>query len=222
MTNEGPCEVCDGPDIVVLVGAVVITLLMLGCVYLILAHESTAKRKDLITLTTVVGSQFLTTFQMIGLGSLAVLWPEPFAAVVELGSLMNFRLEVLNLGCVVSASPLYRYVGTMFSFVLLIACMAVYHVLYVWVFRRGLLKQSTSTLFGAIGTIFMTVFISVSSSIFEPFHCVDHPNGEATMRAYGQIVCWNTDYGDEHQRMVVVGSHLDSCPERYPRVTTCS
>jgi len=73
------------------------------------------------------------------------------------------------------------------------------------VFHRGLFRQTMPTLLCTVGTIFMTVFMSVSTSVFEPFHCNLHPNGERTMSAYGQVVCWNTDYGDDHWRMLVVG-----------------
>lgn len=87
----------------------------------------------------------------------------------ELGSSMNFRLEILNTGCVVSTSPLHHYVGIAFSFVGLIACVMVYYVLHSLALRCRSLRriqqgQRTSSLFGALGTEFMTVFISVSSS----------------------------------------------------------
>ena len=213
MTYDGPCKKCEGPDTSLLIGAIVVALFLLGCVYFVLAHENRAKQRDVVTLTTIVGSQFLTTFQMVGaLNSLAVLWPEPFATIVELSSLMNFRLEVLNLGCLVTTTPLHNYVATVFSFALLIACVVIYHFLYVLVFHRGLFRQTMPTLLCTVGTIFMTVFISISTSVFEPFHCNTHPNGESTMRAYGQVVCWNTDFGDDHQRMVVVGAIASLVP----------
>ena len=51
----------------------------------------------------------------------------------------------------------------------------------------------------------MTVFMSVSSAIFQPFQSDLHPNGESTMRAYRQVVSWNPEYGDEHRQIVTAG-----------------
>merc|ERR1712136_341334 len=50
MTNAGPCEVCGGPDIGLLFGAAIAILVLLWCVYWVLAHENKAKRKEVCTL----------------------------------------------------------------------------------------------------------------------------------------------------------------------------
>ena len=47
--------------------------------------------------------------------------------------------------------------------------------------------------------------MSVSSAIFQPFQCDLHPNGESTMRAYRQVVCWNPAYGDKHRQIETAG-----------------
>ena len=151
-------KVCGGPDVSLLVGAITIILIVLWCVCWVAAHENTAKRKDVFTLFAIIGSQFVTIFQMFGaLSALPVAWPaEPFATLVEFGSLMNFRLEILNIGCVVSTSPLHRYIGNAFSFAGLIACMIVHHFLHMLALRCQSLRrfhtgQKTSSLFGAVG-----------------------------------------------------------------------
>ena len=113
MTNDGPCEQCTGPDIGLLVAVLVVVVAFLWCVYWVSAKENRRERKNVFTLAAIVGSQFVTLFQMVGaLASLSVAWPEPFARIVKLGSLVNFRLEVLNLGCVVATRPLQRYTAT--------------------------------------------------------------------------------------------------------------
>ena len=191
---------------------------MLWCVYWVSVHENKAKHNDVFTLCAIMGSQLVTSFQMLGvLQALSVIWPEPFATLVDFGALMNFRLDVLNVGCVVSASSFHRYVGTTFSFIALVFCMFVFHVLHVLVrqcrnLRRARLRQSTPSLLGPVGTVFMAVFISVSSGIFEPLQCDLHPNGQSTMHAYQQVVCWNSEFGDEHQWMLMVGTLASSVP----------
>ena len=205
-------EMCGAPAVGLLICVVLVGLGVLWCVYWVSVHENKAKRKDVFTLCATMGSQLVTIFQMVGvLQAPSVTWPEPFATLVDVGALMNFKLDVLNVGCVVSASPSHRYVGTMFSFIALIFCMFVFHVLHVLVrqcrnVRRTRLRQFTPSLLGPVGTVFMAAFISVSSRIFEPLQCDLHPNGPSTMHANQQVVCWNSEFGDEHQWMLMVGT----------------
>ena len=201
-----------------LIGVVLVGLAVLWCVYWVSVHENKAKRKDVFTLCAIIGSQLVTIFQMQGvLQALSVIWPEPFATLVDFGALMNFRLDVLNVGCVVSVSPSHRFVGTTSSFIALILCMFVFHMLHILVrqcrdVRRARLRQFTPSLLGPVGTVFMAVFISVSSGIFEPLQCDLLPNGQSTMHAYQQVVCWNSEFGDEHQWMLMVGTLASSVP----------
>ena len=136
-TNSGPCEACSGLDIGLLLVAQAVALALLRCVYWVVAHENRAKSQKLVVLVGIVGSQFVTVFQMVGVtGSLSVVWQQPLATAVELGSVMHFRFEFLNLDCVVLASAVQRHAGTLFSFVALILCMVVFHYTYVLLFHH--------------------------------------------------------------------------------------
>ena len=126
-----------------------------------------------------------------------------------MASLLNFRLEVLNLGCVVTSPPLYRYVANAFTCIVLTLCMVAFHVLHLVVFqfktvRRSGIRQFTPVLLGAVGTVFMAVLISVCSAAVQPLQCDVHPNGLSTMRAYRQVICWSTE--GEHRHMLIVGA----------------
>ena len=78
MTNDGPCEQCTGPDIGLLVTVLVVVVAFLWCVYWVSAKENRMERKNVFTLAAIVGSQFVTLFQMVGaLASLSLAWPEP-------------------------------------------------------------------------------------------------------------------------------------------------
>ena len=211
-------QVCSGPDVGLLVGFIVLLLIVLWCVYWVAAHENVAKRKGVYTLLAIIGSQFITIFQMVGaLKALAVEWTEPFATLVELGSVMNFKLEILNLGCVVSTSPIHRYIGNIFSVTGLVACILLYRLLHLLTLRcrsRTRFQETwrSSSVFGAVGTVFMTIFISVTTAIFQPLQCDSHPNGQSTMRAYRQVVCWNTEDDQEHQQFLLVGAVASLIP----------
>ena len=209
-------QACSGPDVGVLVGAILFVLLLLWCVYCVVARENQAKKMDSFAFVSIVCSQFVTLFQMLGvLNTLSVAWPEPFATIVEMGSLMNFRLEVLNMGCILSTPPLQRYVANAFAFVVLTLCMVACHFLHVMVFhfaqfRRARLRQFTPALFGAVGTVFNAVYISVCSAVVQPLQCNVHPNGQSTMQAYRQVICWDPE-GD-HQNMLIIGALASLIP----------
>merc|ERR1719284_1619000 len=105
-------------------------------------------------------------------------------------------------------SALSRFVWTTFGFAFVVVLMILIHVCFVSL--RHLCKSKLArhhnfspTLVGAVGTTFMAFFISVSSTIFAPFECLGHPNGKQTVRAYPEVVCWDSDDGHVHQDMVV-------------------
>ena len=216
MYLSASAQACTGPDVGLLVGVILLVLGMFWCVYCLVARENEAKKMDSFAFLCVLGSQFVSLFQMLGvLQSLSVAWPEPFASIVELGSLMNFRLEVLNLGCVVSTTPLHLYVANAFGFVVLIICMTVCHHVHIMVFhfaefRRWHFRRFTPSLFGAFGTVFSAVYISVCSAIVQPLQCDLHPNRLSTMRAYRQVICW--DLEGDHRRMMIVGALASLAP----------
>ena len=222
MTVPPVCDVsvcsqaCSGPDVGLLVGAIIIAWAILWCVYCVIARHDRSKKLDSFAFVSIVCSQFVSLFQMLGvMQSLAVAWPEPFTTILELASVMNFRLEVLNVGCVVSAPPLHRYVANAFTVVVLVLCMVVCHCVHVMVFnftrvRRPHFRQFMSPLFGAVGTVFMAVYISVCSAIVQPLQCDPHPNGLSTMRAYRQVTCWDDE--GEHQKMMMIGALASLIP----------
>ena len=199
-----------------LVGVIIFVLAVLWCVYCVVARDSGAKKKDSFAFLSIVGSQLVTLLQMFGvLKTLTVAWPEPFATIVEVGSLMNFRLEILNIGCVVSTPPLYRFVGNAFAFVALILGMVVCHLLHVMLFqfaqfRRAHFRQFSPALFGAVCTVFMAVYISVCSAVVQPLQCDSHPNGLSTMKAYRQVICWDPE--GVHQHMLIIGALASLIP----------
>ena len=99
-------------------------------------RENHAKKMDSFAFASILVSQVVSLFQMLGvLQALSVTWPEPVATIVEMGSLMNFKLEVLNLGCVVSTPPLSEYVASSFAVVVLIVCVTICHFVHIMVFH---------------------------------------------------------------------------------------
>ena len=209
-------QACSGPDVGLLVGAIIVALAILCCVYSSIARENRSTTTNTFTFVSILCSQFVTLFQMLGvMNMLSVAWPLPLVTIIEMGSLLNFRLEVLSIGCVVRTPPSHRYVANAFAFVVLTLCMVVIHFLRVMFFqfkkvRRAGIQQLTPALFGAVGTAFMALIISVCSAVVQPLRCDLHPNGLRTVQVCGEVVCWQN--GNEHQHMVIVGAIASLMP----------
>merc|ERR1719284_2224327 len=141
--------------------------------------------------------------QMMNVLELSVEWPDPFAAILSFVSVFNFRWELLNYGCVLPVPAFTRYVLTVFSFLVLLLLMLSIHLFHVLVFHWAKFKarqfrEFSPVLIGAVGTIFTTVFISVSSAVAAPLLCEKHPNGEHTVHSYPQVICWRAAH-QEHK-----------------------
>lgn len=213
--SDGTCVVCTEADGSVLAVALVVLVGVLFCIHYAIVTHNRAKEKDSFALVLIIGSQLVTVLQMLGVCSLlSVVWPEPFATILSMTSLLNFRTEILNMGCVVSMTVLARYTFTAVGFLFLVLVMIVLHLLHVLIFHFTMFRarrfgRFTPALTSAVGTIFMTAFISVSSAIVAPFQCDVHPNGEQTVSGYPQVLCWHSG---QHQKMVLVGAVASVIP----------
>ena len=78
--------------------------------YHVVAKEYGTRQKDSIALITIMDNQMVTTLQILGVfGRLLISWPEPFATVLAISSLVNLELDSLNFGCVVPGDPVLAY-----------------------------------------------------------------------------------------------------------------
>ena len=209
-STEGPCEPCGGSNLSFLVLAFLCLLVVLSCIYYFVATEDRAKEKGSVALIAIMWSQFVTVLQMMGVfDQLSVTWPATFATILNLANLFNLRLDMLNVDCVVPWPPVARYVGAAFGFVSLLVIMVALHISFVVLFRARQLRvaglaEFVPALVGAIGTISMSFIISVCTTIFAPFQCEAHPNGELTVEAYPQVACGSLANG-QYGTMVTVG-----------------
>merc|ERR1712136_244524 len=136
---------------------------------------------DMAALIAIAGTSLLTSFQMMGaLSRIAVSWPEPFVSIVSLASILNFKRELFDVGCVVTMTSLTQYFLTAFGFCLPLIVMVVLHFFHLFVFQWRVLAVSgwrhfLSSLGGACGTVFLDFFISIASATVAPFDCDAHP-----------------------------------------------
>ena len=214
-TWEGPCENCEPSDVsVVFVVCLIATLSLLG-VYWAIVNENRAKNNDHVVIFTTLVSQLVTVLQMMGVCNLlSVAWPQPFSSILSFASILNLKLEVLNVGCVVGMKVATRYAATALGFVVLLVVMCVLHFSHMILFHfremlSGKWKKFRPAFVGGLGSIMMLCYISVVATICAPLRCEGHPNGESTAVKYPQVVCWSSS---DHRRMLLVGAAATCIP----------
>ena len=186
-TTDGPCETCQPSDVSVLLVAFLVAAVSLLCLYCVVVNENRARNNDHVVLLATLGSQLVTVLQMMGVCKLlSVTWPKPFSTILSLTSLLNLKLEILNVGCVVGMSVVTRYAGTAFGFMVLLAVMCLFHMVHMGVFHSremlaGKWKTYRPALVGGLGSIFMLCYIAVVATICAPLRCESHPNGQSTL-----------------------------------------
>ena len=125
--------------------------------------------KDSMALCTVMISQVVSSMQVLGIFDIIlVVWPEPFAPTLLVGSLLKFDVDILNVNCVVSAPALLKYVGTLLLLVSMLMVMLLIHCFCVLCFYGGRFRERRPSLIAATGTTVMALLISFVSSIVAP------------------------------------------------------
>jgi len=137
-TTSGACEECGSGQPWLIALAALFLLVGLCVVYFLIATEDRAKQKNSVALIAILVSQVVTAMQMLGILDLLLLtWPEPFASILALSSILHFDLDVLSPNCVVSTPALMSYGMTVFGFVLLLSLLIFIHCVSVLVFFGG-------------------------------------------------------------------------------------
>ena len=112
-TSEGPCEICEPSDVSVLLIVIFLVTLSLLSVYCAVVNENRAKNNEHMVLLATLGSQLVTVLQMMSVCKLlSVTWPHPFSTILSFASVLNFKLEILNVSCVVGMSVVTRYAAS--------------------------------------------------------------------------------------------------------------
>ena len=137
-TTSGACEECGSGQPLLMVLAALSLLVGLCIVYFLIATENRARQKDSAALIAIIVSQVVTAIQVLGiLNLLSVQWPEPFASILAMSSLLHFNLDVLSPNCVMSTPALMSYCMSLFAFVLLLTVLILIHFVSVIVFFRA-------------------------------------------------------------------------------------
>eukprot|EP00971_Amphidinium_carterae_P283542 5628787-Amphidinium_carterae.1 len=201
--DDGECVLCGDSDNLPLACAIFFILAVLVVTYHFLDTQNRATQSHAFLMFTIAMAQLVTVAQLLGVVSMLPLeFKDPVKSLIGSLSFVTFNVEVLRLSCVGSYTPLQLYIFKVFLIFLTIAVMTIIHFCFI-ICRGRKLKSKWYALIGAIGTLFMAMYIAVTAAVLEPLQCVQHPNGRWTMRSEATVLCWE---GEEHADMLVLAT----------------
>lgn len=197
---DGPCVECTSIDALFVIMFLVLVLLSTFFLCRVVMWKDLSKQRA----SSIISSQLMTALQILGVFLfLRVEWPEPIETILSVAGLVNLNLKLLSVECLFPISAVGLYCA---PYVVYASLLVVVLLIHLVVFHRRTPKESRRLLITATGTLGSALFTSISAIVLAPFQCESHPNGYSTLRTHPQVVCWSSDFGDDHMVMVVVGA----------------
>jgi len=143
------------------------------------------------------------------IGLIEVGWDGPAKALFQVLSLISLNLDVVGTQCLTGTTAAAQYLAsTLLIFVLVAFICAVHavHVLYLQ-FRaraKSSWRQKYPQFVATIGTIFMSLYISITSLVVQPMQCNLNPNDKWTVQKFESVTCWESD--KQHADMLIIGA----------------
>mmetsp|Transcript_18988 Transcript_18988/g.44264 ORF Transcript_18988/g.44264 Transcript_18988/m.44264 type:complete len:1820 (-) Transcript_18988:53-5512(-) len=200
--DDGSCQDCTDGDLVPTIVLVLVILVLLACLYVRIDRENASKDSRSLILIGIACQQLLTAFQMFSVTSqIRVDWHEPVKTIFRLMQLLVVDVDLINVNCVGSFTPLSKYISRLLFVGAALLVIGLFHLISVLAFHRGQFRKRMASLLGVIGSVFMMFYISILGTILLSMQCDEHPSGKWTVNAYPTIVCWE---GGDHVPMVMV------------------
>lgn len=189
------CEECSTMAMVVY--AIVPFLVLAFCIYAMYAtHPSPLDEKpDLTEAQNSIGQLIMFIQVVNALQAARMSYGQPMQDFVN-SMISHFDPDRVfsSAPCLLSAfsDPVVRYSLTIVAPVALMTLLSVIYLIGKALFR-GILPLSG--LLNIMGEILVEFYISITLAIFSPFNCYGHPNGDASVRNYPQVICGETSHG---------------------------
>jgi len=209
------CKKCDGSSALPFALVCVGLFIALCILYKLIDMENRVTQpKSHLLIILLFGQSILAVQQFGVMSTISVEWADPLKSVIGLANLLNFNVEILNLPCVAGAlSPQSSLIGKCGCIVLVIVVMSLIHLFFVAAkYGPGQLMAKSSTLIGAVGTLFLIFLTSIVNAAIAPFECLKHPSGERTVRRYPMVLCTSSS---EYEGMLAIGAIFLVIPLAY-------
>eukprot|EP00971_Amphidinium_carterae_P034302 675308-Amphidinium_carterae.1 len=169
---SGGCGECGGNDFAPLALLGISGLILLVFVYRILDSSERVGQSHTALLVGIAFGQLVTVTQQLGaVGMLSVEWKEPVKSFMLLLGLFTFDIEVLRTSCVKSQGPLERFTMKVSFIFFTVAYMTLVHCVFVVLRHGGRFRQQMKSLVGAVGSMFLVFYISVTTTVLQPLQC---------------------------------------------------
>jgi ABC-type branched-subunit amino acid transport system substrate-binding protein len=194
----GACDICSGGLTALVVLTPVFVSIVIVLVYYI--GNSPLSVNASITLTcSVAGGLIVTVFQVLAVfKQLSIPWPKSVLVTFDVASLFALDADAVSIECAFGsdATVLYLFrVLVPISFVVLVSIL-------FWLSKVVGCMLPTSTrvpwsldkVLNTIGQVLQMLFIAFAVIVVRPLECAPHPNGEASMFLFPQVLCWSSDH----------------------------
>eukprot|EP00439_Symbiodinium_sp_Y106_P079824 s30_g18.t1 len=199
--KDSTCTKCAAGDTLFAAFVLLFTIGVLFCMYLIWVRRSSRTGyPGHVLITALALGQFVTAFQqLLVIQQFEIVWGEPFHSIMQFAEFISLNLDMVSLQCY-APGELSRYMLQTMLVPMITVVLAIIHGFYILSIRSTSAKPEM--LVGALGSIFITFFITLCSAILAPFRCHLHPNGLWTVQDYPGALC---NGEDTHFWMVLIG-----------------
>jgi hypothetical protein len=139
---DGTCEDCKGKNAVPFVLVSFGVFCMICAMYYVFDNGNRATQPHSMLIIGVVEGMMITSIQHMGVFSnVDIPWSDPLKILFNLLELAIFDIDVLQLGCVTTVSPFYKFVLRLSAILAVLNCIIAIHVCYpsflapYWVFE---------------------------------------------------------------------------------------
>jgi len=196
--DNGECKECGGANLVPFIVAMILAFCVLCGLYYAIDKENQAKKpKTLVAAILLVALAILNIQQLGVVGSLAIDYGEPAKTLMTLANLLNFDIEILQLGCIFGqAEPTAVYsVKVCFMLGGLLVTVLLHALRHPTEFHKRI-----AALTATVGTMMLVFLVSLVNAAIPPFEHETHPCGKGTLPRYPTVITGES----EHRGMMVL------------------
>ena len=155
-----------------------------------------------VVLVFAMGGQAVYFMQsMHAMKQIDFVWLPPIQGVLEaISGLVSLNMEALGVGCYLPDNgPVSLFALQLLAFPSLV-CVTLMQWLLAKLLRHPFPLE---TLFRVHCMLLVSLFTSITITLFKPFECRENPNGSSTVLDYPQIICWQSA---EHRWLVMLAA----------------
>lgn len=206
--SDGACRSCTFGDRAILLIAAPAWLLLSGLLHVVWHRgAATTEAFETVIAAATVGFavQVLQMFKVFS--GLQIDWPGLVNNLLNLASVLLLDVNLLVPECTFEQlHPAARYCMSQalpLMFVIALCMWLLVSNMFDKIGLRALTQFNRVTVASTMGLVWQALVVTIASSAFGVFTCVQHPNGLDTLMEYPAVHCWTDSF---HHTMIVIGA----------------